>query len=396
MSKSLVPDLTPLSISPSLLLLDPNNPRLHSHKDDRIPEDQYERSEVQKATSDKMLQKRFNVAELIEGIEINGFIPVDHIFVRKYRNSKYFLVLEGNRRVTAVKTIIARIEESREAGQDIDEALANQLSEITVKQINDSGPEDQIREQITYLLGVRHHGSLKKWSSFARAKDIYLKYLALANQTADSFQWDESANGTGEQIARSLSISKKDVELSIRTFVAMSQLANYAPIKKTKHGMLPKWFSLFHDSLNKKNLESYLPRDNQTFQLTEEAVEKYDSLCKFSEPSGKRENAAITNPQEWGKLAQLLNGKDASEAQKQENLRLVEQDSMQPSVVQAKHKQKVNALTWLKWLENMLSITSDIDLSDDTDSIAAKDATSGILKVLDELNTRDTDPTESK
>ena len=395
MSKILVPDLKPRKLSPSLLLLDPNNPRLHTHEDDRVPKDKYDDFERQKETYEKMCEGRFNIPELVQGIEVNGFIPVDHVFVRKYRATKRFLVLEGNRRVTAIKMILSNIRKARENGEEVNEDLENQLTEIKVMQIVDEGPEEEIRKKITYLLGVRHHGSLKKWSAFARAKNVYLKYLDLCEQTPDTFAWDEAQ---GEEIAHSLSITKADVEFSLRTYVAMSQLAAYEPVKKTSHGMQPKWFSLFRDSLGNKKLETYLPRDDRTFRLSDEAVRKYDLLCSFSEPSGTRSGgkAPIKTPQEWAKLGQLCEGKDATPAQREENMRQVEVDGIHPSVVLAKHKERVNPLTWPKWLESVNSIISDITMADDTESEAAKNVTTQLVSVLTELDSRDVNLAEEK
>ena len=120
-----MPKLEPTPVSPSLLLLDPNNPRLHTHQDDHVDEAEYHKFEVQRDTIEKMRDKKFNIDELVRGIEVNGFIPVDHIFVRKYLDTEYFLVLEGNRRVTAIKTILQKIRKARENGKDINETLRN-------------------------------------------------------------------------------------------------------------------------------------------------------------------------------------------------------------------------------------------------------------------------------
>jgi hypothetical protein len=103
--------LTPAQVQLTDLLLDPNNPRfselgeaLHA-----IPEARFAEPRVQSNTFEKMKDPTFDVAELRDTIKTIGFLPMDRIVVRRWKGSsptEKFVVVEGNRRVTALKWLL--------------------------------------------------------------------------------------------------------------------------------------------------------------------------------------------------------------------------------------------------------------------------------------------------
>ena len=93
------------------LLLDPNNPRFSRHTEDLIPEDKIADPKIQKDTFERMVRNReFAINELETSIKTRGFAPVDNIFIKSIKGTKKYLVVEGNRRVTAVKLLLMKHE----------------------------------------------------------------------------------------------------------------------------------------------------------------------------------------------------------------------------------------------------------------------------------------------
>ena len=88
------------------LILDPNNPRFSKHHDEITPESRFEDENIQEEAYNRMINPKnnFEIDVLLAAIKADGFIHVDKIFVRKV-NKKY-LVIEGNRRVTAIKKLL--------------------------------------------------------------------------------------------------------------------------------------------------------------------------------------------------------------------------------------------------------------------------------------------------
>src|SRR5208337_4321087 len=96
----------------------------------------------------------YRIEELANSIRQNGWLPVDSIFVRKLaHHDSFYVVLEGNRRVAAIRMLMK--------DPDISTSLRKSLETVRVMEVLDSGSKAEVQKKITYLLGVRHHGSLK-------------------------------------------------------------------------------------------------------------------------------------------------------------------------------------------------------------------------------------------
>lgn len=101
------------------LLLDPNNPRFSELGEElnSVAESRFAEPKVQANTFEKMRNERFDVSELRDTIKTLGFLPMDRIVVRPWKgqsdNPKY-VVIEGNRRVTALRWLIQLHENGKE------------------------------------------------------------------------------------------------------------------------------------------------------------------------------------------------------------------------------------------------------------------------------------------
>ena len=109
--------LTPKQIKLDDLLLDPNNPRFSELGEEinPIPELRFNEEKVQNNTFTKMKDSIFGVSELRDTIKTLGFLPMDRIVVRKWRGAiAKYIVIEGNRRVSALKWLISLHETGKE------------------------------------------------------------------------------------------------------------------------------------------------------------------------------------------------------------------------------------------------------------------------------------------
>jgi len=162
-----IPGIKTIRVKPEQLLLDPSNPRIIIHFTNDIEPKDYAEHEVQTSLEKLLADKKnnFDLESLKKSIGSKGFFPVDSIFVEywgKLNSKKIYLVLEGNRRTCAIKSLLREIKENKKNA--FADGLATQLSEIEVKLI----PSDaQLESTKIRLLGMRHHGSQKKWTPFA-------------------------------------------------------------------------------------------------------------------------------------------------------------------------------------------------------------------------------------
>lgn len=91
------------------LLLDPNNYRfLDNPNYKKKLRSKYHLPEVQAATLRLLEQdKRYQLAELKRSILSNGYVPMERIIVVPYNGKRdKFLVIEVNRRVAALKSLL--------------------------------------------------------------------------------------------------------------------------------------------------------------------------------------------------------------------------------------------------------------------------------------------------
>lgn len=119
-------ELVDAKISLDEIYLDPNNPRFTSLKWDDIPDQQISDASIQAATKRK-LEEEFSIYKLVDNIQINGFLPIDRVIVKKFAENKY-VVLEGNRRICAAKNIMELYKENPE---QVEESVVDSLKEIS-------------------------------------------------------------------------------------------------------------------------------------------------------------------------------------------------------------------------------------------------------------------------
>jgi hypothetical protein len=172
------------------LYLDPNNPRfvdLHSEyvPDDRVPDP------VVQETALSILNSRFGLDRLRLSISVNGYLPVDRIIVRDIGGGKY-VVLEGNRRIAAAKTI----PQFTESGVAVDEKVLTSVATIPVLVYVGDEPEAAWLFQ-----GIRHILGINDWSAYNKAR-LLVEQMARENLTLSvaGQRFGTSAQGAGQWV----------------------------------------------------------------------------------------------------------------------------------------------------------------------------------------------------
>lgn len=160
--------LDDIRIPLSKLLLDPDNYRVAKRAEDHtssLPEIHQSQPEILKSL------KKQKLADLKDSILKNGFLTVDRIVVKQLEDGNY-LVIEGNRRVAAFKSIISDYEngyldtEIRTLRQQ-----AEAISAVLVK-----GTSEEIQDYSNALMGIRHVSGAKRWHGWQSAKLVNNMY----------------------------------------------------------------------------------------------------------------------------------------------------------------------------------------------------------------------------
>lgn len=152
-------DLVAVDLPLKSIFLDPNNPRFVGSNWQRVEEDQIDSETVQENTR-RLLIEHFGVEKLRMNMEVNGYLPIDRVIVRKLKDNK-FVVLEGNRRICAAKRISP-------IGTDGSGVSAEVLSSVeTIPCLEYVGTES---DAAWIFQGLRHITGISEWSAYNKAK----------------------------------------------------------------------------------------------------------------------------------------------------------------------------------------------------------------------------------
>ncbi len=229
------------------LFLDPNNYRLRSNPDwNIIDEKSILKPGIQKRTTYFIAgENNFKINDLIESIKINGFLKVDNILVKRYENSENYLVIEGNRRLAALKVL----KEQKDKGYDIgilDPSFLDSPIEVVLYiYLND--------KDYLILMGLKHVSGNKKWDTYNQSKLLY----ELKNQGEKEID-----------IAKKIGLNKSSVEQQIRGYLAIQEFLE--EIKSENYGdrFDPyQKLQMFIELTTKPKLKKWIGWDENTFSF---------------------------------------------------------------------------------------------------------------------------------
>lgn len=232
------------------LLLDPNNYRFIDHK-------KHENVTADKVT-DNAIQKRsrlfiegknqINIRDLIASFKANGFLEVDVIQVKELGDNKY-LVLEGNRRITALKALQEDYDNGIPIG-NLDPTIFKRVP-IRIHAYEDN-------EKHLVLMGLKHISGNKKWSTFNQAKLIFDYLKPYREQSKDIYYKKES------YLCDSLAISKTKLRTMLRVLHLIMEYLD----SEFEDQFDSANYGLFEEIIKKPSIKNWLEWDDDTFTST--------------------------------------------------------------------------------------------------------------------------------
>lgn len=204
-------------VSPEKLEFDPENPRFAGEVEGMSPD------EIQAY----VYGKPHHAAELVDSLLVNGFIDYEPLVVK--RKGKKFVVVEGNRRLAAIKEIRAHPEKYTGRKSDLDS--------IPVLIFPDQ-PDEQQKSEMRVYLGVRHLFGFREWPSISKAQ-----FLERASKT----------EGGLEQVMKEVRIDRQDV----RRF-----LIPYRLLQSARSALPPEEdFWMLGEALTRTGIQKFLELD---------------------------------------------------------------------------------------------------------------------------------------
>jgi hypothetical protein len=164
--------LKEIEVDVNQLFLDPNNPRYADMEDiaNPIPDNKVADERVQKRAIERILDQRLEVQQLMDSIRTIGFITVDRLVVVPLPQEGKYKVIEGNRRLGAIKSLL----DDCDAGEiDIAESVLPTLKNIPVLALEESDKE-KCEHLGRVLQGVRHVSSIRAWGPYQQAQLVVM------------------------------------------------------------------------------------------------------------------------------------------------------------------------------------------------------------------------------
>lgn len=302
------------------LFLDPNNYRFVDNENyKQVSSDNITDFSIQKRTRHFIEGNRQeNIRDLLSSFKANGFLDVDIIQARELHDGA-FLVLEGNRRVAALK----HLQEEYEKGLDI-----GNLDPKVFHSVKFELHETDDTEKHLIVMGLKHISGNKKWSTLNQSKLVHDFLLPYRN--TDSYLSKEN------ELCDSLGISKARLRSMIRIYNLISAYkrsdyseqfdpARYGLFEEIiKKPAIREWLSWSDESYAAKNsinlerLFSWISRNE--YSCSAEDLDDDEVEDDFSESKSDYEerDAIITKSLEIRELALFINNDSALEVMERE------------------------------------------------------------------------------
>ncbi|MBF0339073.1 MAG: hypothetical protein HQL05_14740 [Nitrospirae bacterium] len=275
---SILPDLLkPIEVKLDEILLDPNNPRFAELGQESEPIHEYRFNEprIQKDAYDRMKKRIFDVSELRDTIKTLGFLPMDRIVVRLCRilsidGKKFYIVVEGNRRIAALKWLIDLHDSGKETFSE--EQLDN-FTNLKVLLLDENAPDNSK----WILPGLRHVSGIKEWGAYQKARAVYEL---------------REAGYSSKDSAQSLGLSTKSANLMWRAYLALEQMKSDDEYGEYAE---PKKYSYFEEIFKRPNLRDWLgwDDDQKKFVNSNRLIELYSWIVDEKNEDGDISEAKI-------------------------------------------------------------------------------------------------------
>lgn len=283
--KDLASSLSPINLTLENLLLDPNNPRFSELGEERtpVPEGRFADPKVQSATFEKMKEPMFDVAELRDTIKTIGFLPMDRIVVREWSaqsDPQKYVVIEGNRRVAALKWLV----ELHEAGKEtFSPSQLDNFTKLECLLLN-----ERLAPEAAQLIlpGLRHVSGIKEWGAYQKARAVYvLRKSGISPQEA----------------AQSLGLSTRASNSAYRCFLALEQMKSNEEYGEHAD---PRMYSYFEEIFKRPAVRNWLDWNDEKGAFTQ--LDRLSEFYSWMIPQEDGNSPKLPEAKSVRELAQIL------------------------------------------------------------------------------------------
>ncbi len=253
------------------LLFDAQNPRLAEYGIDP----RASQSDLLKTLWDKMA-----IEELAMSIAFNGYFPHEPLFLEKAGSN--LVVIEGNRRLAAVKLLLDRSLR--------DKLRANDLPEITKErrlEISTLPAVVTTRQDVWRYLGFKHVNGPSSWGSYAKAQ-----YIASVHHEYDI---------PLEEIAQQIGDNNSTVYRMYRGLMVIEQAENAGVFDRTEIFKPSFYFNYIYTALDYPGFSGFLGLDSKSATTREPVpkskVKHLGEVCEWLYGNSVRDKPSLIRSQ---------------------------------------------------------------------------------------------------
>ena len=278
--------LIEIVVKPEQLLLDPNNPRLFDRPIKRTP---FEVAQIDSEhTQSKLLaeigRSKHGLDELLYSIQAQGFVNLDTLLVKPLEGTDKYLVLEGNRRTAAIKTLIA--------DSGIEPDVKDGLKNLAVKELQLEKGEDE-DEEVQKIISMRHLAGPRQWSPIARASAIYQNYMRQHKKLVGG-PMNIITDRVLDRTSQIIGMQRPQLVHAMGVFAIYKELADAGFKVNAEH------FSLLEMLVKSKRMASeYFCFNSQQLKVFDDGLEKINDFFVS-------ESRVVKNPQEFNKINRIF------------------------------------------------------------------------------------------
>jgi hypothetical protein len=267
------------NVTADQLLLDPNNYRFHDLSGYKIVN---KTRYPEKGVQDRALQflrdtASFDLGALRDSISSNGFVPFEQIVVEKfdeYNGTIRYVVIEGNRRTAALKTLLA---DYSGGGLDLSPLVLESITNFTVIEIIGSDAE-RLDYQKT-LMAIRHVAGIREWGPYQQARLVVEMY--------------DKEEGSFGAVAQRIGITAREVARRYRASKALEQMEEDDEFGEFA---APRLYAFFHEAVSQPKVREWLAYSDQTFKAEDDEARRiFYELLSPREVNGERQAAKLQN-----------------------------------------------------------------------------------------------------
>jgi ParB-like chromosome segregation protein Spo0J len=318
-------ELTEVTLPIDQIFLDPNNPRFWNESEERVPPEMVSDDDIQARTASRI--RDYNLEPLYHSILRNGFLPIDRIVVRNLpveQAESSYVVVEGNRRLAALKLLRRKIVNKTVDAEQIDadelQAIVDNTNELNV--LLYEGDEEDVAWT---LQGVRHISGVEDWPPAQKGR--------LVAKRIDEQGMLYSAAG------QKFGLSAREVGRLYRGYKALQQMKDddeYGDKAENTH------FTILQEAWKNRSVRDWLEWDsdnNAGFQDRSNLRQFYSWI--LPDPDNEYQKRRLKNDTDVRTLAKLLEG-DTSDL-------LGKVDRHELTIEEAKAKFDVRQITEEDW-----------------------------------------------